>query len=134
MADLERFYEDIQDSDNTVIFAIVWSENGEHIGNIKLGPIDWIHRRASLGLLVGEEDAWGKGVGSEAVNLLLSYAFDTLNLHRVSLGVHSDNQAAIRVYEKAGFTQEGVLRENAFVDGEYVDGVLMGILEDDFEQ
>jgi len=87
---------------------------------------------AELQIRIGDAADRGRGVGSEAVGLLLRFAFDDLNLQRVQLHVFADNAAAIRVYEKAGFVREGVLRQAAHIGGKYVDVVLMGILREDY--
>jgi hypothetical protein len=71
------------------------------------------------------------GYGTEATGLVLDYAFDTVGLHRVELEVYDFNGRGQRCYEKAGFVQEGVLRESRFLDGRWVDTVVMAILRTD---
>ena len=80
---------------------------------------------------LGEAEERGHGYGTEAVRLLLDFAFKDLNLHRVYLRVFVTNEAALRVYEKVGFVREGVLREAAYIDGKYVDVAVLGILRDE---
>jgi RimJ/RimL family protein N-acetyltransferase len=75
---------------------------------------------------------WSRGFGTEALRLLLRYAFDDLALHRVDLRVIAYNVRAMRCYEKCGFVREGVERECALVDGVWHDDVMMGILEDEY--
>lgn len=82
--------------------------------------------------MVGERDARGKGLGTEAILLVLQYAFETLGLHRVELGVRADNEVAIRCYRKIGFVEEGRHREGTWRDGEWVDGIWMSILDREF--
>ncbi len=112
--------------------AIILKDTGRHIGNIKLEPIDWTHASAILGIMIGDPSARGKGLGFEAIITVLRFAFDDLLLHRVALGVTSDNISAIRCYEKAGFTTEGIMRESIRRDGVFIDSMLMGILDRDF--
>jgi len=100
----------------------------EPVGLISLTGIDPVHRRAELHLLVGRRDLHGRGVGTEATRQMLKHAFEDLNLHRVYLGVLAHNAAAIRVYEKTGFTREGVARDAAYKRGRYEDMVQMAIL------
>ena len=114
-------------SDRAAVFlAIMLQEDDRHIGNIKLGPIDWIHRLADIGLLIGEKDCWGKGYATEAIRLVTNYAFQTLNLHKVTAGCYSTNPGSARAFTNAGFAVEGVRHKHFFSDGEYVDNLLLG--------
>jgi len=114
-------------SRENIIFAIVAKETGKHIGNIKLGNINWIHRHGELGILIGDKKSWGKGHGTDACKLLVQYAFEKLNLRKVWLAVFSNNPSAIQVYKKLGFEQEGQLKEHVFVDGQFADKILMSV-------
>lgn len=132
LQDLERFYESVTGSRSQVIFAIVARKSHQHLGNIKLGPIDWIHRRGTLGILIGEKKFWGRGIGQEATRLMVDYAFARLNLNRVTLGVVAEHESAVRCYEKVGFKVEGRGREDIFKDGEYKDRLWMGLLRSEY--
>jgi RimJ/RimL family protein N-acetyltransferase len=132
MAELEKFHTKITESENDVIFAIVDKSTGAHIGNIKIGNINRVHSYADLGILIGEKEFRGKGYGSEAINLVLEYAFNRLNLNKVILGTYADHTSAIKLYEKAGFKKEGTIRNLLFRDGKYHDKILMGILSEEF--
>lgn len=113
------------DRDN-VFLAIVLRADDRHVGNIKLGPVDWIHRTADIGLLVGERDCWGKGYATEAISLVTDYAFRTLNLRKVTASCYGNNPGSARAFEKAGFEVEGARRAQFHSDGEYVDQILLG--------
>ncbi len=89
-------------------------------------------RRAQLGLLIGEPDAWHQGYGPEATVLLLNWLFNHRNLHRVWLTVQANNPRAVRAYEKVGFAREGTYREHNFYDGRYQDEHIYGILAPEF--
>jgi RimJ/RimL family protein N-acetyltransferase len=117
---------------DVVFLAIVDKESGRHVGNIKLGPVSWVDRRADYGRLIGDPTARSKGYGSEAVRLILRYAFDILNLHKVGASCLASNAAAIRSNEKSGLTREGVLREHRFVEGRYEDVLFLGITRDEY--
>jgi RimJ/RimL family protein N-acetyltransferase len=82
---------------------------------------------------VGEREYWGRGYGTEAMRLVLQFAFQELNLHRVSLGVFAYNERAIRSYEKAGFRIEGRLRQGIHRVNQRWDEVVMGILRSEWE-
>lgn len=131
--DLERFYESTANSRTAVVLAIVEKQTGKHIGNVKLGPIDWVHRRAMFGILIGDKKFWGRGVGEESTRLMVEYAFHRLNLNRVTLGVDADHLPGLRCYEKVGFKVEGRGREDLFKDGEYKDRLWMGLLRSEYQ-
>lgn len=125
---LREYIVDKQGDNLNAFFAIVLNNGDRHIGNIKLGPVDSNHRLADIGILIGEKDCWGKGYALEAINLIVDYAFNTLNLHKVTAGCYAPNKGAIRAFEKAGFVQEGVRKAHCFFEGEYVDDVLLGLV------
>jgi RimJ/RimL family protein N-acetyltransferase len=106
----------------------VTAPDGALLGVVYLLGIDWVHRSAELGLLVGEKSWWGRGVGTEATRRAIEHAFGDLNLHRVSLEVFEDNVPALRAYEHAGFVREGLKREAVYKDGRYRSVVVMGVL------
>ena len=132
--DLDAFYRHIKKSKTDVMFAIIERKTGLHIGNIKLGGINWVHRYADLGIMIGNKQYWGKGCGSEACTLLLEYAFNRLNLNKVFLGIYATFTSAIKAYQKAGFKIEGKLKNMLVIDGKYTDKVLMGILSSEYNQ
>jgi [ribosomal protein S5]-alanine N-acetyltransferase len=131
--DLEKFYADVTGSKHQVIFAIVDAKSDEHIGNLKLGPIHWIHRSATLGILIGEKKSWGRGIGLEATRLAVEYGFERLNLRRIDLGLYADHKSALRCYEQAGFKVEGRMREALFRAGEYKDRIWMSLLRSEYQ-
>jgi RimJ/RimL family protein N-acetyltransferase len=126
-AELEWLRRKAAYSANQVNLAICLSPGGEHIGNIYLGEIDWISRRAALGLFIGSPEHRGKGYGKEAMRQLLAHAFRDLHLNRLFLEVLVDNTPAIRLYETCGFRVEGRLCGHVFKNGKYQDLFLMGI-------
>jgi UDP-4-amino-4,6-dideoxy-N-acetyl-beta-L-altrosamine N-acetyltransferase len=113
------------------IFAIE-TVDGTHIGNIELMDMDTRHRHAELGIVIGEKAYWGQGYGSDAIRTLLRFAFEEMNLHRVSLRVYEDNARGIHAYEKCGFRIEGRLREAIYRKGRYYDELIMGVLRCEF--
>lgn len=131
--DLENFYKRISKSKTDIMFAVVVKKGNLHIGNIKLGGIDWVHRYADLGILIGDKRYWGKGCGQAACRLLLEYTFNRLNLNKVFLGVYGTHKSAIKAYRKVGFQIEGRLKNMLNLDGRYVDKIIMGILKSEFK-
>lgn len=115
-----------------VAFAVRSHPGRRLLGVCQLTGISAVHRRAELQIRMGDDRTRGRGLGLQAVRLLLEFAFRDLNLHRVSLEVFADNRRAITTYERAGFRHEGTLRQAAFLDGRFVDVQVMGILRDEF--
>ena len=87
--------------------AIILKNGGNHIGNIKLGPVIEEHRRGEISFFIGEKDYWGKGFATEAVRLLTDYALDKLGLNKVTAGCYSNNLGSQRVFEKLRYVIEG---------------------------
>jgi RimJ/RimL family protein N-acetyltransferase len=100
----------------------------EGIGITALHRVDLVSHAAVYSIRICDPGHWGKGYGSEVTELMLHYAFDILNLHRVQLHVWTENTRGIRAYEKAGFVREGLLREAMMHNGKYCDFYVMGIL------
>jgi len=111
-----------------VMFAIRRLNDPAIIGYVKISNIHAVHRCAEFGIRVGSETNRGKGYGKEATALALAYCWKHLNLNRVQLVVFGHNARAARVYAAAGFEREGLLRSAAFVDGEWIDLVIMAVL------
>lgn len=125
---ISNYIKTMNSKEDEPFFAICWKNNQKHIGNIKLGPVNWIHKRADIGLLIGEKKYWRRGVATEAIRLVGNYAFKNLNLNKLTAGCHVKNIGSVRAFQKAGFTIEGERKKHSFVDGEYLDTVLLGLL------
>ena len=103
------------------------------VGNCAFMDIDWRNRSAEFGIFIGEKSHWNQGYGTAAVRLLVRHGFNTLNLQRIFLRVFETNPRAIRAYEKAGFVREGRMRQAEFLDGRYVDVLLMSVLRSEWQ-
>lgn len=112
-----------------ILFAIREAGRPEMIGFVLFKNFQPVYQTAELGVRIGVENDRGKGYGTRAVRLALDYAWNVLNLHRVSLHVLAHNERAIVSYLHSGFVMEGKLREAAFIDGQWRDVVVMGALK-----
>lgn len=128
----ESWFEAQYKKDEGFSLAIVLREGDRHIGNCGLHDLDTVNRSAEFGILIGERDAWGRGYGPEAARLLLQFGFDELGLHRIWLRAYSFNRQAVRAYEKAGFTHEGILRGTYYRHGAFHDSIVMSVLEEEW--
>lgn len=135
MADEERWFEGLGGDPSRRVFAIdraIDRADGGgwlHVGTCGLERVDLKNGSCTLGLFLGDPAERGRGVGSEAMQLLLAFAFDELRLHRVELEVFEDNQRARRVYERLGFLEEGRRRESLWKGGRWLTPVVMSLLD-----
>ena len=109
---------------------VIEPHGGGVIGACSLGQIHGDTRSARLGIWIGKPN-WGRGLGTDAVRVLCRFGFRELNLQRIGLGVYETNPRAIHAYRKVGFVEEGRRRRDHFIDGRYVDLILMGLLADE---
>lgn len=100
----------------------------QFIGVVRLHSFNEHDQRARYAVGIFDLTLLDKGLGTEVAELVLAYAFNVLNLHRIDLRVLAYNKRAIRSYEKSGFRQEGIERESALIDGQWHSDVIMGIL------
>jgi RimJ/RimL family protein N-acetyltransferase len=102
------------------------------IGFIVLDEDIYPHGEAFVGIGVGDRNFWGKGYGTDAMKVILRYAFQELTLRRVALDTFGYNPRAIRSYEKVGFVYEGRAREYLNREGRRWDLIFMGILREEW--
>ncbi|QOR64900.1 GNAT family N-acetyltransferase [Cytobacillus suaedae] len=113
--------------------AIV-TEEGKHIGWVDLKNIDKMNRHAELGIAIGDKNYWGKGFGLAAMKEMLIWGFNELGLNKIWLRVEVDNDKAIKSYIRMGYVEEGILRQDRFRNGEFIDRLRMSILKQEFFQ
>lgn len=113
-------------------YAIIDLEENNLIGNIGINNYDGIYQSAEIGIFIGNKEYRNKGFGTEAMKLLISYCFDKLNLHSITLCTHETNSCAIKCYEKIGFKKAGEYRERILIDQKYENLILMDLLIEDF--
>ncbi|MGE5370809.1 MAG: GNAT family N-acetyltransferase [Solirubrobacterales bacterium] len=122
-----------QHTQDALVLAIIRKSDDQHVGNLALQEIHHINRTADLGFLIGDKDAWGKGIGSEAGQLLIDHGFQALNLHRITCGTTAENIPMRKLAERLGFTAEGTRRQAAYKNNRYVDIIEYGLLRSEWE-
>ncbi|MBV6685447.1 GNAT family N-acetyltransferase [Bacillus sp. JRC01] len=115
-------------------FAICLKSSDEMIGELSIFDIDEENRKAGFRISMASISLTGKGYGTEAINIVLSFVFNHLTLTRLQLEVFSHNTRGIRAYEKVGFVKEGVLRQSLYYNEQYSDEIIMAILKSDYEK
>ena len=129
--EIDRFFQARVIGPESLAMAIHERSTDRLIGTCALSQMDADNGSAMFHITVGEKDAWGRGLGTEATRLMVDHAFGTLKLHRVSLSVFEFNERAIRAYAACGFVAEGRAREAIWRDRRWWDEVTMSILESD---
>ncbi len=125
MDSLRNFVQAVNDSPTDFMFGMFLSDSNQHIGNIKIGDITFLHRRGDVGLIIGEKTAWGKGYATEAIELVTRYAFEELNLNKLTAGMYKVNQGSYKAFIKAGYRDVGTYTKHMFFKGKYIDSLLL---------
>ena len=113
--------------------GIYLPQTQELIGYAGLTNISRLNHSAEFFLLLGEQAYWGRGIGTAVTRLVLELGFTTQPLHRIMLTVSEPNQGGVRAYRKAGFREEGRLREACCRQGHYHDKLVMSVLESEWQ-
>ncbi len=124
-----EWFQSIYKNKNQFVFGIEHIETSKLIGTCGLYEFDQISRKAELRMKIGDTTEWGKGYGKLALEELIKFGFNDLNIHRIWLKVFEDNLAAIKIYSNSGFELEGKMKEDVFIQGKYKNVLLMGILK-----
>ena len=132
----EKWFDSLKHKEDAVYFSILLidQENPDKIiGNCAIQGINAKNRACSCGITIGEKDYHNKGFGTEAMEMLLEYGFNTLNMNRIELSVYEFNIRAYKLYQKVGFIEEGRKRQARYHNGRYHDEIIMAILRKDWE-
>ena len=120
-----------KDRTDAMPFSVVELASGDLAGTALLWGIDAHNRNAHIGLALRPAYR-GRGLGTDAVRVLVRYGFRTLGLHRLQIETLADNEGMLRAAQAAGFTVEGRLRESGWLDGRFLDDVNLGLLVSEY--
>jgi RimJ/RimL family protein N-acetyltransferase len=129
---LESWYASRAEHDDRIDLSIIERATGAWAGEVVLNELNPQNESCGFRILLQGPQFYGRGLGSEATQLVVDYAFDTVGVHRVELEVYDFNPRAMHVYEKIGFVHEGTKRDALLWDGVWVDCHCMALLEDDW--
>ena len=132
-AEVKGYCESVMQSKDDIFLAIYEKKENSFIGTMKL-KINWVTRAADVGILIGNKELWGKGIGTDSVKTAGRYLFDTLGMRKLTSGLMDINPGMLKVFERAGFKQEGVFRKQDFFEGGYVDHIYFGCFKDEFQR
>lgn len=129
--DREWLMDRLSDSTNkSLVYGIEQNDRNLLVGYVQLKQIDLLHKHAFLGVLIGAFDNRKKGLGTEAIFLILKYGFSFIGLNKISLHVLKENSNAIKLYERLGFIEEGTFIKQFYFDGRFHDVLRMAIFND----
>jgi len=127
-----KWIEDHAMPNSTEVMYVIEKLDGTYLGGIGFWHIRPVEHHAELGISIGVKSEWGKGYAREAMELMVTYGFDELNLHMIYLHVYADHERAVKLYESLGFVREGRLRDRAFRAGKYHDYLAMSVLRSEW--
>ncbi|MGY6129493.1 UDP-4-amino-4,6-dideoxy-N-acetyl-beta-L-altrosamine N-acetyltransferase (plasmid) [Paraburkholderia strydomiana] len=129
----QRNWFEKQLQDTSEINLVVSNLSGIAIGTVSIYHIDRRNRKAEWGrLIIGDPAARSGGIGAEIEALILQYAFEHLNLHKLYCEVLVENEKVVSLHKKFGFREEGILRDHAFKAGKYADAVILAMLDSEY--
>jgi RimJ/RimL family protein N-acetyltransferase len=132
--EIDRFFHLRALGAESLTMAIHEAATGRLIGSCAFSQVDGENGSAMYHITIGEKDTWGRGLGTEATQLMLDHAFGTLGLHRIALTVFEFNERAIRAYARCGFLVEGRARESIWRDGRWWDELAMSVLSSEWHE
>lgn len=134
LEEVKKWFEPKKDDEakTDIDFLIYHKDDKKPIGTVGINNINWLDRNANLFTVIGESEYWGKGIAVEAGKMMISYAFEELNLHKIHTSIYSPNERSLRVAEKIGLVQEAVLREEIYIDGVHVNNHKFAVFKKDW--
>ena len=118
---------------SSLLLGIKLRETGEHIGNIKLGPINLFHLCGDVSYFIGDRSSWGKGYATEAIQTIVDCGFRRMGLHRIQAGCYEANIGSAKALTKVGFKHEGTWRSHVVdPDGNWQDHLWFGLLAEEW--
>lgn len=124
----EEWINKLASDDKNIVFGIE-TKDGKFIGLMGIHQINWVYRICTTGAIIGENEYWGKGYGTDAKMHLLDYIFNTLNLHKVCSNVIAFNKRSLRYSLHCGYEIEGCRKRHFFKSGRYYDQIELGLFK-----
>jgi [ribosomal protein S5]-alanine N-acetyltransferase len=123
-----EFVEECRVNPAVLLLGIFDNATKLHVGNIKLGPVEWHHLLGDIGIIVGRKQFWGRGIASQAIVLVRDFAFARVGLHKLTAGCYANNAGSAKAFAKAGFVEEARLKKQFLHNNEWVDAFQLGCI------
>lgn len=123
------FIQAMIDDPNSFLFGIYSVADGRHVGNIKIGYINWLYKTGQVSFFIGDKACWGRGYASEAISLVSRFGFCELGLERLEAGCYESNLASLKALMKCGFSVEGFFRKSFVLNGRRESCFWLGLLK-----
>jgi len=124
--ELTRYCNKLMQSTEDMFFALYENKHRNFIGTLRVSKINWHSRVADLGIMIGDKKYWGKGIATDALQTISTHLFNKCGLRKLTAGFMATNPAMGKAFSKVGFKPEGILREQDYFEGKYVDHIYMG--------
>ncbi|MEW8955860.1 GNAT family N-acetyltransferase [Clostridium sp.] len=132
-SEISKIFDEVKNSPTSIGLAIRDILSNEILGYLELDGVNYNNGTSWIAIAIGDSKNWGKGYGTEALNLALDFSFNELNLHKLQLTVFEYNKSAIKLYENIGFKKEGSYREYIHRDGKRFDMYLYGMIKSEYK-
>lgn len=130
---IQKWFDHLFEEQNVYNVGIFLSSSQQLIGYAGISGLSTINKSGEYFIFIGDKNQWGKGIGMLVTQKIVDYGFRTLNLNRIMLTVSKPNIGGVKAYERAGFVQEGILREACYRDGAYHDKIVMSMLQSEYD-
>jgi ribosomal-protein-alanine N-acetyltransferase len=128
LEEVKQYCQQLIQSTEDMFYALYALQANHFIGTLRVSKINWRTRVADVGIMIGDTQYWGKGIASDAIQCISRYLFNQCGLRKLTAGFMAINPAMGKAFSNVGFKQEGVLREQDYFEGKYVDHIYMGCL------
>jgi RimJ/RimL family protein N-acetyltransferase len=129
--EVEKYVKNIWRNKNYVFFALYHQKDDVFVGTVKINIVNPKTKEADIGIMIGEQYYWGKGLATESIAIACKYCFEELKLRRLTGACMAINLGMIKVFKRLGFVQEGLFRKRDLFEGEYIDHVFFSCFEDE---
>jgi [ribosomal protein S5]-alanine N-acetyltransferase len=124
--EVAKYVQRLMVSETDMFLALHDRRDGRFVGTLKAGHIDWDASIVDIGIMIGDKNAWGRGLATDSLLILCRFLFEDMGFRRLTAGAMGINMAMVRVFKNLGFQQEGTFRQQDRVDGEYCDHIYLG--------
>jgi len=129
LSKLKKYIQNINKSQNEILLGIFFKKNNEHIGNIKISKINKIHKRAEIGIIIGDTKFQNKGIGQEVIRCVTMFLLKKMKIKKVTAGMYILNKQSIKSFKKAGFFKEAQLKKHWKFQNKMIDGLLLAKIQ-----